>query len=192
MHALTEYEGAVILISHDRHLIEACADRLWVVRDGTRAALRRTTSMPTAPSCSPRAVPARARGRAARSETPRGGRADQRRAAADRRASLAPLKKAMQSAEKSVEALNAEIAKLDRLLADPELYARDAARAKSAGIERGQLVKRRGAGRGGVARRQRSLRERERARHRRDAGVTMRAARAKRSAVMHTKCVRSL
>ena len=33
--ALTEYEGAVILISHDRHLIEACADRLWIVRGGT-------------------------------------------------------------------------------------------------------------------------------------------------------------
>ena len=39
--ALTEYDGAVILISHDRHLIEACADRLWVVRDGTVRVLRR-------------------------------------------------------------------------------------------------------------------------------------------------------
>ena len=39
--ALNDYEGAVILISHDRHLIEACADRLWIVRDGTRAHLRR-------------------------------------------------------------------------------------------------------------------------------------------------------
>ncbi|MEM8627283.1 MAG: ABC-F family ATP-binding cassette domain-containing protein, partial [Pseudomonadota bacterium] len=33
--ALNEYEGAVILISHDRHLIEACADRLWLVANGT-------------------------------------------------------------------------------------------------------------------------------------------------------------
>ena len=33
--ALNDYEGAVILISHDRHLIDACADRLWIVRDGT-------------------------------------------------------------------------------------------------------------------------------------------------------------
>ena len=35
MRALNDYEGAVILISHDRHLIEACADRLWIVRGGT-------------------------------------------------------------------------------------------------------------------------------------------------------------
>ncbi|MFX7953385.1 ABC transporter ATP-binding protein, partial [Acinetobacter baumannii] len=33
--ALAEYSGAVILISHDRHLVEASADRLWIVRDGT-------------------------------------------------------------------------------------------------------------------------------------------------------------
>ena len=33
--ALNDYSGAVILISHDRHLIEATVDRLWLVRDGT-------------------------------------------------------------------------------------------------------------------------------------------------------------
>ncbi len=33
--ALNGYEGAVILISHDRRLLESCADRLWLVADGT-------------------------------------------------------------------------------------------------------------------------------------------------------------
>ncbi|MCF3641506.1 ATP-binding cassette domain-containing protein, partial [Rhizobium sp. TRM95111] len=33
--ALNDFPGAVILISHDRHLIEATVDRLWLVRDGT-------------------------------------------------------------------------------------------------------------------------------------------------------------
>jgi ATP-binding cassette, subfamily F, member 3 len=33
--ALNDYTGAVILISHDRYLIEATVDRLWLVRDGT-------------------------------------------------------------------------------------------------------------------------------------------------------------
>ncbi|WP_193175550.1 ABC-F family ATP-binding cassette domain-containing protein [Oricola nitratireducens] len=32
--ALNDYRGAVILISHDRHLIEACVERLWLVHDG--------------------------------------------------------------------------------------------------------------------------------------------------------------
>lgn len=33
--ALTDYQGAVILISHDRHLLEASADRLWLIDKGT-------------------------------------------------------------------------------------------------------------------------------------------------------------
>jgi ATP-binding cassette, subfamily F, member 3 len=33
--AINDYEGAVILISHDRHIIETCADELWLVHDGT-------------------------------------------------------------------------------------------------------------------------------------------------------------
>src|SRR5206468_6105334 len=33
--ALNAFEGAVILISHDPHLIELTADRLWLVSDGT-------------------------------------------------------------------------------------------------------------------------------------------------------------
>ncbi len=33
--AINEYEGAVVLVSHDRYLLEACADRLWLVDDGT-------------------------------------------------------------------------------------------------------------------------------------------------------------
>ncbi|MEM8658298.1 MAG: ABC-F family ATP-binding cassette domain-containing protein, partial [Pseudomonadota bacterium] len=32
--ALTEYEGAVILVSHDPHLVDLVADRLWLVKDG--------------------------------------------------------------------------------------------------------------------------------------------------------------
>ncbi|MEA2759140.1 MAG: ATP-binding cassette, subfamily er 3 [Methylobacteriaceae bacterium] len=36
--ALNEYDGAVILIAHDRHLLEACVERLWLVAGGTVAA----------------------------------------------------------------------------------------------------------------------------------------------------------
>src|SRR5690606_40832801 len=33
--ALNDYEGAVILITHDRSLMELVADRLWLANDGT-------------------------------------------------------------------------------------------------------------------------------------------------------------
>ncbi|PSL20753.1 ABC-F family ATP-binding cassette domain-containing protein [Shimia abyssi] len=33
--ALTAYSGAVILVSHDMHLLTLVADRLWLVKDGT-------------------------------------------------------------------------------------------------------------------------------------------------------------
>ena len=32
--ALNDYDGAVILVSHDTYLVEAVADRLWLVKDG--------------------------------------------------------------------------------------------------------------------------------------------------------------
>jgi ATP-binding cassette, subfamily F, member 3 len=140
VHALTEYEGAVILISHDRHLIEACADRLWVVRAGTIQSYEGDIDGYRAELLTERG--AGTRGPTKGSDAARSARADQRRANADKRASLAPLKKAMQTSERAVEAISVEIARIDQLLADPQIYVRDAARAQSAGIERGQLVKR--------------------------------------------------
>ncbi len=140
VHALTEYEGAVILISHDRHLIEACADRLWNVRRGTITPYDGDIEGYRAELLAERGAGTRRQAKGC--ETARNARAEQRRANADRRANLAPLKKAMLATEKTVEAITAEIAHLDQLLADPQLYVRDTARAQSSGIERGQLVKR--------------------------------------------------
>src|SRR6185295_1477 len=33
--AINDFPGAVVLVSHDRHLLELVADRLWLVADGT-------------------------------------------------------------------------------------------------------------------------------------------------------------
>jgi ATP-binding cassette subfamily F protein 3 len=143
IHALTEYEGAVILISHDRHLVEATADRLWLVKNGTVTSYDGDMDSYRADLLAERGAKTRGRSRAdaEAGEDRSGDRAAQRRAAADRRAELAPLKKIMQAAERAVEKLNKDIAAIDMLLADTELYTRDPARAQKAAMERGLLAK---------------------------------------------------
>ncbi len=141
IHAIAEYEGAVILISHDRHLVEATADRLWLVADGTVKTYDGDMDSYRAELLQARAPKAEKRAAAEGASDPRASRAEQRKAAADRRAELAPLKKAMQTAEKAVEKLGAELAKLDERLAAPDLYA-DAAEASRVSQERGLIAKR--------------------------------------------------
>jgi ATP-binding cassette subfamily F protein 3 len=138
--ALNDYEGAVILISHDRHLMDASADRLWIVRDGTvrpydgdmtsyRAeCLAERGADPNAPRAKSKAVGAR--------PTPQ----EARRQAAERRASVAPLKKAMVRAEAAIETITQHIGAIDAQLADSTLYVRDAKRAQALARERGEHV----------------------------------------------------
>jgi ATP-binding cassette subfamily F protein 3 len=141
VHALNEFDGAVILISHDRHLVEASADRLWIVRDGTVSPYDGDMDSYRRLLLSERGARPRARGMGNGAVANGGGRAGQRRAAAERRAELAPLKKAMQAAEQSVERLSADLARTDQALADPALY-EDPARAQKLSIERARLAKR--------------------------------------------------
>jgi ATP-binding cassette subfamily F protein 3 len=140
IHALMEYDGAVMLISHDRHLVEATADRLWLVKDGTVKAYDGDMESYRAELLAERG---NKRKDAAKINDDDGGlsRVDVRRAAADRRAQVAPLRKAMQSAEKLVEKLSAEVAQRDAVLADSATYTRDPQKAQRAALERGQLAK---------------------------------------------------
>jgi len=139
VHALAEFEGAVILISHDRHLVEATADRLWIVRGGTVTPYDGDMDSYRSELLAERGT--RQRGEAGGEESRAGDRALQRRVAAERRAELAPLKKAMQAAEKRVEQLTRDVTRLDAELADPALYAA-ADKAQKIALERGQLAKR--------------------------------------------------
>jgi len=142
MQALNEFEGAVILISHDRHLVEASADRLWIVRDGTVTPFDGDMDDYRQLLLAERSARNRERAKEGAGSEPRVGRAEQRRAAAERRAELAPLKKAMQQAEKEVEKITAEIARIDAALADTDLYARDPEKAQRLSIDRGLAAKR--------------------------------------------------
>jgi ATP-binding cassette subfamily F protein 3 len=144
IHALNEYEGAVILISHDRHLVDATADRLWLVADGTVRPYDGDMTSYRAELLAERGARVN-RTRTTEGEgaaEPRTSRADQRRQSAERRAGLAPLKKAMDGAERMVEKLTAELSALDTKLGDAALYTRDPAAAQKAQLERGQVAKR--------------------------------------------------
>ena len=143
MRALNDYEGAVILISHDRHLIDACADRLWIVRGGTVRAYDGDMDSYRAECLAERGGDPDGAARQAQGE--RGGRGSRRRRRAARpprlRAALAPLKKNVTKAEAEIERLSLQIAAIDAALADGGLYARNAARAQALARERGELAR---------------------------------------------------
>ncbi len=139
--ALNAYEGAVVVISHDRHLVEACADRLWLVAGGTVAPYDGDVDDYRNWLLSQRSAE-RTKARAeAGQQNAAPSRQDMRRQAADRRATLAPLKQAMQSAESEVERISATIAGHDAALADAALYAREPGKAQALAAERGRLAR---------------------------------------------------
>ena len=135
--ALNDYDGAVILISHDRYLIEATVDRLWLVNEGTVkpfegdmeeyrdliiAAGRKKDDKPQGASDEP------------------ANRAEQRKANAERRASLAPLKKKINEIESVTAKLEKLIQQLDAELADPVLYEKAPAKAAEKARQRGEAA----------------------------------------------------
>jgi ATP-binding cassette subfamily F protein 3 len=117
--ALADYSGAVVIISHDRHLLEASVDRLWLVADGTarpvdgdlddyRRLVLDSRSGAAAGSGGGNGDPARER----------------RREAARRREETAPLRRRLKEAETAMARLGGELADLDRKLAEAGLYDR--------------------------------------------------------------------
>ena len=111
--ALSEFSGAVLLITHDPHLVELVADRLWLVADGTVRSFDGDLDDYRA------LLVERARPLASREV---GGRRDERRERAEARISTAPLRKRAKDAEARLAKLATERGKLEALLADPALY----------------------------------------------------------------------
>jgi len=133
--ALNDFDGAVILVSHDRRLIEATADRLLLVADGHvtpfegdlddyRRFLLTGDNAPTRRVENNNAVDAKA------------SKEDSRRSAAEKRHNLKPLKDKVTAAEHQIATLNAELAKLDKALSDPLLFSKDPAKAASVSKKR--------------------------------------------------------
>ncbi|MEM9426794.1 MAG: ABC-F family ATP-binding cassette domain-containing protein [Pseudomonadota bacterium] len=105
--ALAGYSGAVVLVSHDMHLLSHVADRLWLVKDGRVApydedleAYRRMLLDQPAPK------PAKAKAKPAKPP----------------RATVADLRGEVSAAEARVEKLTEMREKLAAKLADPAMY----------------------------------------------------------------------
>jgi ATP-binding cassette subfamily F protein 3 len=134
--ALNDYQGAVVLISHDRHLVEACADRLWLVADGKVEPYdgdmedykRLILQGPEAAQ--------KARDKAAAAEADAASAQEKRREAAQKRSQLKPLRQRIDAAEKEMTRLQQKIAKIDDMLADPEFFQTDPNRAAKFAKER--------------------------------------------------------
>jgi ATP-binding cassette subfamily F protein 3 len=130
--ALNDFEGAVILISHDRRLIEATMDRLLLVADGRVEPFEGDLDDYRRFLLSGENAPAR------REEAPKATKGDARREAAAKRQALRPLKEKIELAESQIAELNKEIAKYDRALADPLLFAQDPAKGSAVSKKRAE------------------------------------------------------
>ncbi|UCH76251.1 MAG: ABC-F family ATP-binding cassette domain-containing protein [Rhodospirillales bacterium] len=121
IHALNAYEGAVLLVSHDSHLVDLVADRLWLVEDGGCAPFEgdladyRRMLLEAGRT-------ARRAARDSRPDAAMVSKADDRRRRAAARAATADLRKAVSAAEARLESLAAEQERLRAKLADPGLY----------------------------------------------------------------------
>ena len=119
MRALNDFEGAVILISHDRHLIEATADRLWLVKDGGVAPFEGDMADYR------QLVTGQSVDRRDKREADKASRADRRREAAQKRAAMEPVARQIKATEGLIERTRKRIEAIDAQLEDPTLYERD-------------------------------------------------------------------
>lgn len=125
--ALADFEGALLLVSHDRHLLKTCAERLILVHEGqvteyegdlddyaTLVLEHRKSSAKAQRVVQPLA------------EDPQVNRKEQRRIEAQQRAELAakrkPLLNRLQKVEKEMQASGEQLKAIDSTLADAEWY----------------------------------------------------------------------
>jgi len=119
--ALQEFDAAVVLVSHDRHLLRTVADELILVDQGraqpfegdlddyARWITTRDAAEKKPDDVMPSVTSAELRKRKKREE-------------AERRARLSPIKNEIARLESIITALQEELSKIEVALADPDLY----------------------------------------------------------------------
>jgi ATP-binding cassette subfamily F protein 3 len=145
--ALQDYDGALIVVAHDRHLLRATTDELWLVHDGTlhpfdgdlddyRDWVLSQRRREAACAGDDAATPGRSTGIDRKAQKRAEAAARQQRSDARR-----PLVARQEGIEAEMDALTAEKATLDAWLATGEAYAEDArARLRDATERSGTLT----------------------------------------------------
>lgn len=136
IHALNDYAGAVLLITHDVYLAEACADRLWLVHngrakqyDGDLSDYRALVLSADRPATS-----GAAKGQSTKPLPPSAP------GEAPKKASLSTLKHKVAELEKEMDTFQRDIARIDVAIAAPGLFERDPARGAALSKDRAALT----------------------------------------------------
>ena len=133
--AINDYSGAVIIVSHDRRILEACVDRLWVVSggsvrdyDGDLDDYRRFILDGD--------TPRNAKAREAKKNPP-----EERMTKAEKR-DARPMKPAakLQELEERIKKFSTLLERIDKALAEPNAFAGDRKKVAHFGKQRSELA----------------------------------------------------
>ena len=148
--ALSTYKGALILVSHDRHLLEAIADKLWLIDDGNVSEFngdlndyqeflnkknreyKEKLNEKTKKQPNQNLVSEKAKAQTYKTK-------EQKKLEAQKRQSLRPLKLEIEKLEKQMEKIKKSLADIDTTLSDLELYSKEPEKVEILSIERAKL-----------------------------------------------------
>lgn len=148
--ALSTYKGALILVSHDRHLLEAIADKLWLIDDGNVSEFngdlndyqeflnkknreyKEKLNEKTQKQPNQNLVSEKAKAQTYKTK-------EQKKLEAQKRQSLRPLKLEIEKLEKQMEKIKKSLADIDTTLSDLELYSKEPENVEILSIERAKL-----------------------------------------------------
>jgi len=118
VHALNDFPGAVILVSHDPHLIETVADRLWLVQGGEVNVFDGDMEDYKRLLLSQRGGKGGKKGKKGKSKpAPEPAVSDHQK-----RKNAAPLRTEVSNSEKKIAKLERQIVETEATMADPSLY----------------------------------------------------------------------
>ncbi len=136
--ALQDYSGAMLIVSHDRHLLRSVSDRFWLVAEGAASPFEGDLD-------DYRQWLLKSRKENEETETSLGtvhsaaARKDRKRLEAQQRQRLKPLKTALQDLETRLTELNEKKSALEQQLSDPALYDTEKERLKPLLVEQARI-----------------------------------------------------